>query len=111
MVRAVRAAGAAPLLVAPRARREQGVRPHVETKRPEALFLHTGARVYRSVAMTVAAEEGVPLLWIPTLTGDTRESGPRFLDWCHPDEEGLCMLARELAPLVLAARSGAVTPG
>jgi lysophospholipase L1-like esterase len=106
IVRLVRAAGAAPVLVSPTSKWERGVKPHVVTAHPERILTAHEMHVYRHVMAAVAAEESVPRLSLPLLEGLTPESPARFPDWCHPDAEGLCLLAEQLAPLVAETLAG-----
>lgn len=93
IVAAVRAGGSHPILVAPTSK----VADHYQSK---TLELHTCVQVYRNVMALVAAEHSVPFVDNPVLSGRERESRWRFMDFCHPDAEGMCILAGEVAPIV-----------
>lgn len=96
MVATARRAEAACILVAPTSKIE-----HHQVSRSVAL--HAPLSLYRLVMAQVAEQEGVVMLDHPLLSGRLPESHGYFLDWCHPDASGLCVLASELQPLVRAA--------
>ncbi|MFN7973718.1 MAG: GDSL-type esterase/lipase family protein [Acidobacteriota bacterium] len=98
MVDMVRADGAVPIFVTPTSKWEWGVKD--PERRPGSVFIEYPMRLYRNVMAAVALEKGVERIELPLLSGYLPESELRFVDWCHPDAEGLCAIAGELAPAI-----------
>lgn len=93
MAAIVRESGGRIVFVAPTSEEE-----HVMERK--SVTLHAPLSIYRTLAHAVAFEENAPCLDVPLLSGRLPESRRYFVDWCHPDVEGLCILAREARPLV-----------
>lgn len=96
MIELIRSHGGEPVFFAPTSRNEH-------QQRGPTIMLASPISVYRSVMASVAHDAAVAYVDVPLLSGRSRASATRFVDWCHPDAEGLCILARALAPGVRAA--------
>lgn len=99
MASMARAQGAVVVMVAPPSRREH-------QQRTPTSPLHAPVEVYRNAMASVACEGRIPYVEVPLLCGRSPESLGHFVDWCHPDAYGLCVLAQELAPIVVRACGG-----
>ncbi|MFN7972054.1 MAG: GDSL-type esterase/lipase family protein [Acidobacteriota bacterium] len=97
----VRAGGGRTIYVAPPSKWEWGIRSHSIYRKPRKVLNAYPMQLYRNVMGAVAFDEGSPFLLIPLLAGMEQGSAARFPDYCHPDAEGLCILAEGLAPLVI----------
>ncbi len=85
--------GAAALFVAPPSKRE-----HFQVSR--SLALHAPISLYRGIMAATASESGADYVDPPILCGRSRSSRYCFLDFCHPNEYGHCLLASALAPRI-----------
>lgn len=100
MAAMAKARGTHVVFVAPTSRYEQGAR-RFDPGNPENL-IERPLSEYRAAMAEVAAREGLSFVDDPLLSGRSPDSPRRFVDWCHPDANGLALLARRAAAAIVA---------